>query len=95
MGTSLQDVFAMQLCRLRAADPSVVAISINHSNYTNECIKQYKRVGVTILSEDTEPGIIGGFGYSSGRDTDKFDGLDYIITNGLPFPETGMRLFFG
>lgn len=57
------------------ADPSVVAISINHSNYTNECIKQYKRVGVTILSEDTEPGIIGGFGYSSGRDTDKFDGL--------------------
>ena len=76
------------------ADPSVVAISINHSNYTNECIKQYKRVGVTILSEDTEPGIIGGFGYSSGRDTDKFDGLDYIITNGLPFPETAMRLFF-
>lgn len=77
------------------ADPSVVAISINHSNYTNECIKQYKRVGVTILSEDTEPGIIGGFGYSSGRDTDKFDGLDYIITNGLPFPETGCGYFSG
>ncbi len=77
------------------AEPSVAAVSINHNNYTNECIKKYKKVGVTIIAEDSDPGVIGRFGFYSSRDTDKFDGIDYVVDKGLAFPETGCGYFMG
>ncbi len=77
------------------AEPAVVAVSINHDNYTNECIRKYGRLGVTILSEDADPGIIGKFGYFSSRDTDKFEAVDYVLTKGLAFPDAGCGYFMG
>ena len=54
------------------SNPATVAVSINHDNYTNECIKKSQRFAINILGEQSDPGIIGTFGFKSGKDEDKF-----------------------
>jgi flavin reductase (DIM6/NTAB) family NADH-FMN oxidoreductase RutF len=54
------------------AAPATIAVSINHSNFTNECIKNSGMFAVNILGENTKPLTIGTFGFRSGRDFDKF-----------------------
>ena len=71
------------------AEPATVAVSINHDNYTNGCIKDCGRFAVNILAEDSPPILIGGFGFRSGRDTDKFDGVESEVRAGLPVLEAG------
>ena len=45
------------------SSPLMIAVSINHDNYTNEIIKKTKKFSISILSEDTNPEIIGTFGH--------------------------------
>lgn len=66
------------------SDPASIAVSINHSNFTNECIKKTKRFAINILGENSDPGIIGNFGFKSGRDCNKFEEQDPIIKDYLP-----------
>ena len=71
---------AMQI----TSSPASIAISINHDNYTNGCIKESKKFCINILSTDSDPSLIGGFGFRSGRDTDKFEGIEYDMVEGVP-----------
>ena len=71
---------AMQI----TSSPATIAISINHNNYTNECIKKSGMFSISILAEDSEPSLIGGFGFRSGRDNHKFIGVDFKIVNDVP-----------
>ncbi len=71
---------AMQI----TSTPATIAVSINHDNFTNECIEKSGRLAVSILSEKTDPSIIGTFGYHSGKDIDKFEKMDYEMIDGLP-----------
>ncbi len=64
--------------------PSTVAVSMNHSNYTNECIEKTGMFAFSILAEKTDPGLIGTFGFQSGRDIDKFAGVEYEMAAGMP-----------
>ena len=59
------------------SNPSVIAVSINHDNYTNKVIKENNKFGVSILKETTDAKIIGTFGYKSSKDIDKFDGIKF------------------
>ena len=59
------------------SNPSVIAVSINHDNYTNKVIKENNKFGVSILKETTDLKIIGTFGFKSSKDTDKFDGINF------------------
>lgn len=72
---------AMQI----TSSPATIAVSINHNNYTNECIKKCKHFAVSILSEKSDAGIIGTFGFSSGKDTNKFEKTAYDFASGLPY----------
>ena len=65
---------AMQI----TSEPATVAISINHDNYTNQCIRESGRFAISILGEKSDPGIIGVFGFKSGRDHNKFDEVDML-----------------
>ena len=58
------------------SNPASIAISINHDNYTNECIKKFNKFSVSILNEESNPNIIGTFGFSSSKDVDKFRDYD-------------------
>ena len=66
------------------ATPSTVAVSMNHDNYTHQCISKTGYFAVSILSEQTNPKLIGTFGFRSGKDMDKFAGVDYQMVEGLP-----------
>ncbi len=55
------------------SDNPVIAISMNKNNYTYECIKKTGRFSVAVLSEKTTQNVIAKLGFSSGKDTDKFD----------------------
>lgn len=77
---------AMQI----TAQPATLAISINHDNYTNQCIKDTGIFALNILGESSDPAIIGNFGFRSGRDCDKFEGKKPIIKDYLPIVDGAM-----
>ncbi len=64
--------------------PVTVALSMNHDNYTNSCIKACGVFAVSILTVDSDPGLIGRFGFQSGKDHNKFEGLAFETAAGLP-----------
>ncbi len=66
------------------SSPATIAVSMNHDNYTNSCIEKSGKFAVSILSESSTPGLIGQFGFQSGKDVNKFDGVDFDIKSGLP-----------
>jgi flavin reductase (DIM6/NTAB) family NADH-FMN oxidoreductase RutF/rubredoxin len=63
-----------------SATPALVTVSVNHQNLTNQCLKQQNVFAVSILAETVDAGIIGKFGFQSGRDADKFAGVPHTLT---------------
>jgi rubredoxin/flavin reductase (DIM6/NTAB) family NADH-FMN oxidoreductase RutF len=63
----------------------MVAASINRQCLTHEYITKSKVFTVSILSQQTPMSFIGGFGFRSGRDIDKFEQVSYKIgQTGVP-----------
>ena len=71
------------------SSPATFSVSLNHDNYTTECIRRSGLFGFTILSEQSDPSLIGKFGFASSRDTNKFDGVDCPMC--FPGQITGME----
>lgn len=61
------------------SEPPTIAVSINKSNLTHEFIKESKVFVVSVLCQDTPLSFIGRFGFKSGRDIDKFEGINYKV----------------
>ncbi|MFC2041970.1 flavin reductase family protein [Chloroflexota bacterium] len=61
------------------SEPPTVAVSINENNLTHEFIKESQVFAASVLCQDTPLTFIGRFGFKSGRDTDKFEGINYKI----------------
>jgi len=59
------------------SQPPTIAVSINKNNLTYDYIKQSKVFTASILAQDTPLAFIGHFGFKSGRDIDKFKGINY------------------
>ena len=76
---------AMQI----TSSPATVAVSINHDNFTHGCIEKSGCFALTILSENVNPRLIGKFGFFSGRDKDKFEGVEYTVHENVPIPNDG------
>lgn len=71
---------AMQI----TSSPASIAVSINHDNFTNKCIKENGRFAVSILGENSNPMIIGNFGFKSGKDCNKFENFPPEIHGLMP-----------
>ncbi len=70
------------------ADPVRVAVSINRTELTHELMSETGRCSVGVLSQTADMPFIGNFGFRSGRDTDKFEKVPYMLTgSGCPVPE--------
>ncbi len=61
------------------SQPPTIAVSINKTNLTYEYIKQSRVFTASILAQDAPLAFIGHFGFKSGRDMDKFKGINYKI----------------
>jgi flavin reductase (DIM6/NTAB) family NADH-FMN oxidoreductase RutF/rubredoxin len=59
--------------------PPTIAVSINKNNLTHDFIKESRVFAASVLCEKTPLTFIGHFGYKSGRDIDKFDGINYQV----------------
>ncbi len=66
------------------AEPATFAVSVNHDNYTNECIKKTGKFSLSVLGTDCDKLLIGTFGFRSGRMFDKFAAAPYKTVDGLP-----------
>jgi flavin reductase (DIM6/NTAB) family NADH-FMN oxidoreductase RutF len=69
------------------SNPATVAVSINHDNYTNQCIAETGKFAVSILGEHTDPSVIGTFGFYSGKDIDKFEKVQPVMKEYMPVVE--------
>lgn len=66
------------------SEPATVALGINKNNYTHGFIEASGIVGISILGKQGHD-LVRKFGYSSGRNTEKFTGVSYKLgTNGAP-----------
>jgi len=70
------------------SEPPIIAVALNKQNLTNEFVSASKAFTVSILSQDTPLSFIGGFGFKSGREVNKFEGINYKIG------ETGAPIVF-
>ncbi|EGW36857.1 flavin reductase [Desulfosporosinus sp. OT] len=61
-------------CFQITAEPARLAIGINKLNYTHELIQKSGKFGVSVLNQ-TGHDYARRFGYRTGRDVDKFEGL--------------------
>ena len=68
------------------AEPPQFAICCNKNNYTAEFISKCQAYSVSILHNEVAPDIFGRFGYRSGRDFNKLEGinLSYGEATGVP-----------
>jgi flavin reductase (DIM6/NTAB) family NADH-FMN oxidoreductase RutF/rubredoxin len=65
-------------------EPYTIAVSMNHDNYTNECIDRNGFFAISILAENSDPGIVGTFGFLSGKTVDKFKDYSYEMQSDMP-----------
>jgi rubredoxin/flavin reductase (DIM6/NTAB) family NADH-FMN oxidoreductase RutF len=63
----------IQIC----SEPQVIQVVINRNNLTHEYISASKAFSASILAKETPLNFIGAFGFKSGRDTDKFAGVNF------------------
>ncbi|MDL2264542.1 flavin reductase family protein, partial [Synergistaceae bacterium OttesenSCG-928-I11] len=66
-------------------DPITMAVCLNKQNFTEECLLSHGAFSVSVLEEDVPMTFIGQFGFKSGRDIDKFEGVNYA-TGSLDVP---------
>lgn len=66
--------------------PNRIAVTINKMNYSHHVIKQTGIMNLNMLSVDAPFSVFETFGFSSGRNTDKFAGSEVLRSdNGLVF----------
>ena len=66
--------------------PNRIAVTINKENYSHHVIKQTGKMNVNCLSTDAPFAVFEKFGFTSGRNTDKFEGCEPLRSdNGLIF----------
>ena len=74
--------------------PNRIAVTINKQNYSHHIIKQTGMMNLNCLSTETTFSTFERFGFHSGRNTDKFDGLQtYRSANGLIYLPQGVNAF--
>lgn len=67
------------------SSPINIAVSVNHNNYSNECIKKTGIFTISVLSEDTSGAVIGTLGFNSGRKVNKLKNVNHkVLVEGVP-----------
>ncbi len=71
----------------QTSTPETFSVTVNKQNYTHELIRKSGKCAVAVLSTKTDFAFIKRFGMQSGRNADKFDGIDCVQTsNGIIVP---------
>lgn len=68
------------------AEPPRFASCCNKNNFTDGLIEKHGFFSVSVLDQNISPEIFGKFGYKSGKDLNKFEGMDIV------YGETGVPI---
>ncbi len=68
-----------------ANSPNRIVISLNKGTYTNEVLTQTKKLVVTSIAQDTGFDTFERFGFSCGKEKDKFEGQKVAYAEGIPY----------
>lgn len=69
------------------AEPPKLTVSVSKNNLTTEIIRKAGFFTGVVLDQDADMIYIGRFGFRTGRDLDKFDGIEYREDEqGMPYP---------
>lgn len=66
------------------ADPNRISIAVNKANHTADMLGYVDDFTVSVISEDADFELFKHFGFSSGRDVEKFEGFEDVkrVKNG-------------
>ena len=69
-----------------ASDPLRVAIAVNKANYTHDMILKTGAFNLSFLSEESKFATYQNFGFQSGRDAEKLEGIPFSrAENGIAY----------
>lgn len=77
------------------SEPNRISIAVNKANYTHDIIQKTGIFNVSIISEAASFDLFKRFGFQSGRDADKFEGLEGWgrSENGVAYIATGTNAY--
>lgn len=77
------------------SNPETLSICVNKSNFTHDMILQSGVFTLSVVSQNANFDLFKHFGFSSGRDNDKFaDFEDYLYDkNGIPYITSGTNAY--
>jgi flavin reductase (DIM6/NTAB) family NADH-FMN oxidoreductase RutF len=65
--------------------PARFATCCNKDNHTSGLIEKHNKFSVSVLHQETDPKIYGKFGYQSGKNIEKLNGMDvHYASTGVP-----------
>ena len=64
-------------CQVASGEPKKISISVIAKNYSAEMLVKAGAFNISVLTEETPYSIFQQFGFQSGRDVDKFAGVEY------------------
>ena len=75
--------------------PNRIIIAINKNNFTTEQILKTKKFNVSILNEETNFDLIKRFGFTSGKNINKFEDFSSfkLAENGIPYISQGTNSY--
>lgn len=68
-----------------ANQPVVIALSCGNNSYTKECIECSDEFSLSVLGKNVDPKIIADFGFQTSRTVNKWEGVEYLVRDGLPY----------
>ena len=77
-----KDVFNGQIANTVfqvTAEPPQISVCINKKNLTHKFVQKSKIFTVSILERDVPMELIGRFGFKSGKEVEKFKGINYKL----------------
>lgn len=77
------------------SSPNRISIAVNKANFTHDMIVESGLFNISIISEEAKFSLFERFGFQSGRDVDKFDGMTEIekAANGIYYVTAGTNAY--
>ena len=75
-----------------ANKPLVIALSCHNRSYTKSCIETNCRFSLSVICKNVNPFVIGNFGFQSSEKVDKWNHVDYILKNDLPYLKENLAM---
>lgn len=75
----------MQISKATPSHAPLVALSMNKTNYSCECIDKTGIFSISVLSQETPGSVIGALGLVSGKRADKLENIRHkVLMEGVP-----------